>query len=98
MKRIFAVIRERGSAWQASLPLESQQAWNEHASLMDGMVEEGFISLGGPLEGTSDVLLIVRAGDPGEIERRFADDPWTKLGLLRTTRIAPWTLRLGALP
>ena len=41
------------------------------------------------------MLLIVRAGDADQIERRLADDPWTD-GMLETTRTAPWTLRLGS--
>ena len=65
---------------------------------MNALKGEGFIVLGGPLEGTRDVLLIVRANSPDEINDRFRDDPWTSLDLLRISRIAPWTLRLGSLP
>jgi hypothetical protein len=64
---------------------------------MDGLHAEGFVALGGPLEGTDDVLLIVRAKDPDEIVERFAADPWSKSGLLRISRITPWTVRLGTL-
>lgn len=53
--------------------------------------------LGGPLEGTSDVLLVVRATTPDEVRSRLAEDPWAGQDLLRVTRVAPWTLRLGAL-
>ena len=53
--------------------------------------------LGGPLEGTSDVLLVVRAATPDEVRSRLAEDPWAGKDLLRITRIAPWTLRLGSL-
>jgi len=54
--------------------------------------------LGGPLDGTSDVLLIVRAKTRDEILARLSADPWTGLDLLRVSRITPWTLRLGSLP
>jgi hypothetical protein len=54
--------------------------------------------LGGPLDGTPDVLLIVRATHTDNIMSRLADDPWGRNGLLRITHVHPWTLRLGALP
>ena len=97
MKQIFAVIRNRTSKFQTSLPFEEQPAWREHADFMDALYAEGFVLLVGPLEGSSDVLIIVRAESSEEIERRFADDPWTKMDILRTKRISVWTLRLGSL-
>jgi len=63
---------------------------------MDALVVEGFVLFGGPLEGTSDVLLIVRANDANEIHSRLSADSWTS-NLLRITQIVPWTLRLGSL-
>jgi hypothetical protein len=63
---------------------------------MNALHSEGFVLLGGPLEGTSDVLLIVRSNDANEIYARFSGDPWSR-DLLRIKQIAPWTLRLGSL-
>jgi uncharacterized protein YciI len=97
MKRLFAVIRGRGEAWQASLPMEKQEAWDAHAAFMNALEKEGFIALGGPLEETTDVLLIARAETSDDIIKRLSADPWTRQDLLRVTRIAPWTLRLGSL-
>src|SRR5205814_9333815 len=74
MRQLFAVIRTRGPAWQHGRPLEQQEKWTEHAAFMDALVDDGFVLLGGPLEGTSDVLLIIRAESPGEIENRLAAD------------------------
>jgi uncharacterized protein len=98
MKRLFAVHCTRGGAWQASHALEGQQQWDSHAAFMDSLVEEGFVVLGGPLDGTPDVLLVVRAEAPDEVAERLSADPWAGLDLLRVTRIAPWILRLGSLP
>jgi hypothetical protein len=98
MTKLFAVIRTRGAAWRDSLPLEAQRDWNAHASFMNGLKADGFVVLGGPLEGTDDVLLIIRAAGPEEITRRLAGDPWNSLDLLRVSRISRWTLRLGSLP
>jgi hypothetical protein len=96
--RLFAVTRTRGPAWQDSLPLEDQDGWKAHASFMDDLQRDGFIVLGGPLEGTPDVLLVVRADTQAAILARLGEDPWTVEDRLRVTRVAPWTLRLGALP
>lgn len=98
MRRPFAVVRTRSSAWDDSKPLESQLEWSAHAVFMDAMATEGFILLGGPLEGTRDVLLIFQAQDCSEIDDRLAADPWTKNGLLITKDCRPWRLRLGSLP
>ena len=97
MPRLFAVTRSRGPAWRAGRPLEEQEDWAAHAVFMTALHREGFVVLGGPLEGTPDVLLIARANDADEIRARLADDPWTRNNLLRLERIVPWTLRLGAL-
>jgi uncharacterized protein YciI len=98
MVRIFAVIRTEGPAWDVTRPLEGQRGWDRHAAYMEALVREGFIVIGGPLEGTADRLLVVRARSPEEIARALASDPWSEMDILRTTRIAPWTIRLGSLP
>ena len=97
MRQLFAVIRSRGPAWQASLSLEGQENWDAHASFMTALEREGFVVLGGPLEGTSDVLLIVRARTADEILDRLSADPWAGRDLLRVSRVTPWNLRLGSL-
>jgi hypothetical protein len=63
---------------------------------MDALYAEGFVVLAGPLAGTSDALLIVRAENDEQIQSRLSTDPWED-HLLRTTRMSPWTLRLGSL-
>jgi hypothetical protein len=75
--QLFAVIRTRGAGWEASRPLERQSDWKGHASFMNALAQEGFVILGGPLEGTPDVLLVVRARAREEILARLAADPWT---------------------
>ncbi len=97
MTSLFAVIRSQGAAWQESQPLESQADWDAHAAFMNTLEKEGLVILGGPLEGTPDFLLIVRATAPDEIAGRLAADPWTESGLLRLSHVTPWTLRLGSL-
>ena len=97
MKRLFAVLRSRGPAWDDSKPMEGQKDWQAHAAFMDGLFEQGFAVLVGPLEDTRDALLILRASDVSAIAERLAADPWTANGLLVTKQVSPWHLRLGSL-
>ncbi|MHB8530165.1 MAG: YciI family protein [Caulobacteraceae bacterium] len=92
---LFAVTRAYGASFRPGLPLEAQADWPAHAAFMDGLEAEGFARLAGPLEGTGEALIIVRAASAEEIESRLAGDPWTANGTLVTRRIAPWTLRVG---
>jgi hypothetical protein len=96
MPRLFAITRTRGPAWKAERPMEEQAEWREHAVFMNALHRDGFIMLGGPLDGTPDVLLIARAADEDEI-RGLAEDCWTRGGLLAIKQIVPWALRLGKL-
>ena len=95
---LFAVVRTRSAAWQEGSALEAQPQWDEHARFMNGLETEGLVLLEGPLEGTPDVLLIMRASSPDEIMSALEKDPWTSLGLLRVKEISSWTIRLGSLP
>ena len=52
MSRLFAVTRSRGPAWQAERPMEEQEEWRAHAVFMNALHRDGFIVLGGPLDGT----------------------------------------------
>jgi uncharacterized protein YciI len=97
MARLFAVTNTHGARWAAARPLEEQEGWPAHAAFMDALVAEGLVVLGGPLEGTPDVLLIMRARDAEEIQACLAGDPCYRSDLLRLSRVVPWTLRLGSL-
>jgi uncharacterized protein YciI len=95
MQHLFVVIRRYGPPYAPDLPLEEQQDWEAHRALMNALEAEGLVRLGGPLEEREDVLLIFRAKSKVEIERRLAEDPWTKSGILSTARISRWNLRIG---
>jgi PhnB protein len=97
MERVFVVLRSRGPAWDDSKSLEGQADWPAHAAFMDALYDRRFAALVGPLEGTRDALLVLRAASEAEIVERLAADPWTANGLLVTTRISPWQLRLGSI-
>lgn len=98
MSQLYAVTRTRGSRWNYARSFEEQDHWQSHATFMNALVHDGFVLLGGPLDGTSEVLLIVRTTHAEHIRNRLAEDPWSRNGLLRIAHIHPWMLRLGSLP
>ena len=53
---LYAVRVERGGPWDWSLDMREQGDWDAHARFMDGLVDDGIILLGGPLEGDREVL------------------------------------------
>ncbi len=77
--------------------MDDQTEWTAHAAFMDALVDEGFVVLGGPLEGTPDALLVVRAADERQVTERLAADPWRRNGLLILKQVSSWRLRLGSL-
>ena len=92
----LAVTREHGPAWDRSRQMREQDKWSEHAAFMEALVDDGFIVLGGPIGDGTRTLLIVDALDRGAVDARFADDPWTELGLLRVANVERWEVLLGA--
>lgn len=88
--------RQRGPQWDLSRPMEEQVLWNEHAAFMNGLVDRGFVVLGGPVGDDGRVLLVVRAESEDEIRATLAEDPWSEERLLIAS-VEPWTIRLGEL-
>jgi hypothetical protein len=58
---LYAVRERRGGPWDWARGLREQAGFDDHARFMDGLVEAGFVLLGGPLEGDREVLLVVSA-------------------------------------
>jgi uncharacterized protein YciI len=77
--------------------MREQEGWDEHARFMDALVDEGFILLGGPLEGDRDVLHVVEAPSKEAVHERLADDNWTANGMLETVSVEGWTVLLDGL-
>ena len=75
--------------------MREQGDWDAYASFMDGLVDDGVILLGGPLEGDREVLHAVEVPSEEAIRARFADDPWAKRGLVTVTSVERWTILLG---
>jgi uncharacterized protein YciI len=95
---LFALIRERGPAWDWSRPMRRQDAWVEHADYMDAAADDGFFVAGGPLgheDTAARVLLVIDAPDVAAVEARIDADPWTPMQLLCTVSLEPWTVLVG---
>ena len=76
--------------------MREQDGWDEHANFMDGLVDEGFIVLGGPLEGDRETMHVVEADTEEAIRERWATDPWFVNGMLTPVRIERWTILLDS--
>ena len=57
----LVVVRRSGPDWDRSKPMEEQSGWDEHAAFMDGLVDDGFIVLGGPLSDEERVAHAIQA-------------------------------------
>jgi uncharacterized protein YciI len=91
---IYAVRLERGGPWDWSRDLREQEGWSEHARFMDSLVDEGFILLGGPLEGGREVLHVASAPSEEAVRERFAQDNWAQNGMLTVKSVEAWTILL----
>jgi uncharacterized protein YciI len=91
---VFVLTEVSGPSWDAARPRREQVGWDEHAAFMDGLVEDGFVVLGGPIGDGERVLLVVEAADEEEVRARFAADPWLPMGILQIATIEPWTIWL----
>jgi len=89
----LVVLRRSGPHWDPSRPLEEQSGWSVHASFMDGLVDAGFILLGGPLADDDRVVHAVEAESDDAVRATLARDPWSETHLEVDT-IDPWTIRL----
>jgi hypothetical protein len=62
---------------------------------MDGLVDTGFVVLGGPLAEEHRVVLVVEAESEDAVRATLALDPWSETHLQVDT-IDPWTIQLDA--
>ena len=89
----LVVLLRSGPQWDPSRPLEEQSDWPAHAAFMDGLVDSGFVVLGGPLADEYRVVHVVEAESEAAVRATLAGDPWSETHL-RIDSIDPWTIRL----
>jgi hypothetical protein len=90
----FVLTREPGPSWDHSRPMREQDGWDAHASSMDGLVDDGFVLLGGPVGDRMRFLHIVQAQSEREVKGRLAEDPGSPAERLQTATIEPWQILL----
>ena len=89
----FVVTRRSGPQWDPTRALEEQSGWPAHAAFMDGLVDDGFVVLGGPLADERRVVLVIEAESEDAVRATLAVDPWSETHL-RIDTVDRWTIRL----
>jgi len=94
--KFYMVVNEAGPTWAGGTPMREQTGWSAHAVFMNALADEGFVVLGGPIGDGSPhrAMLIVAAPSEQEVERRLAEDPWRRDGVLKVTSIERWEILL----
>ena len=87
-----------GPGWDAARGIREQDAWDAHAAFMDGLVDDGFVVLGGPVGDRQQVLLAIEAVNEPAVRDRLAADPWAAMRLLQIGAVEPWALWLDGRP
>ncbi len=99
---LYVVRTGAGSGWVPGRPMRQQPRWDEHATFMDELVQEGFVALGGPLlglpGGRHGAMLVVRAESEADVRARLLPDPWMRDAVLVIDEALPWEILLGELP
>lgn len=89
----FAVTLVHASDWDSRRPIREQARWADHAAFMDGLVEDAFIVVGGPLGDGEDHCTLLTPDEP-TLRDRFARDPWAEMELMAVGSVARWSLWL----
>ena len=90
----YAVTMVHGPHWDPDRATREQDGWDDHAEFMDGLVDDGFVILGGPL--STGAQLAVEAAGEEEIRARLSGDPWAPARLLCVGAVEPWPLWLDS--
>lgn len=94
-RELYLVRLERDGPWDWSRDMRAQDGWDEHARFMNALVDDGFILLGGPVEGGRETFHVVDAASEEALRARFAEDPWAGNGMLRVKTVERWTILLA---
>jgi uncharacterized protein YciI len=97
MQRVFLVVREPGSRWQAGLPAAQQDGHAMHAAFRDGLFRAGYLLFGGPLtEVPGKIVLVIAADDRDAVRALIDQDPWARNDVLRVASVHAWEWQLAA--
>ena len=88
----FLAYSTAGSQRDLARDAREQPLWDEHAAFIDGLVAEGFIQLGGPLDDEGGGFLVVMARDEVEARERLRHDPWYAHEILSLVWVKRWRI------
>lgn len=91
MALTFVATSKAGSERDLSKGSREQRYWDEHAAFIDGLVDEGFIMLGGPFDD-GGAMLIVLAESEAAARAKLAADPWYRYELLELVSVKRWEI------
>jgi uncharacterized protein YciI len=92
LKNTFIAISSAGPNRDPSKCTREQPFWDEHATFIDQLVDEGFILMGGPLVDEGGSLLIINAKDENEVREKLKNDPWARHGILKLDSVKRWQI------
>jgi uncharacterized protein YciI len=95
MATFVVVLRRSGPEWDPSQPIDRQIGWPAHADFMNGLVDGGFVVLGGPLADEHRVVQVIEADSEAEVRSTLGRDPWSESHLVIDS-VDAWTLLLDA--
>jgi uncharacterized protein YciI len=93
----FVVISVAGAERDLSVGTRQQVLWDEHAAFIDGLVEDGFIVLGGPFPDEGGAMIVVRAESEAEVRNHLEPDPWYQNDILRVASVHRWEIFIDEL-
>jgi uncharacterized protein YciI len=88
----FLAYSTAGSQRDLARDAREQPHWDEHAAFIDGLVAEGVIQLGGPLDEEGGGFLVVVARDEAEARERLRCDPWYAHNILSLVWVKRWRI------
>jgi hypothetical protein len=88
MAMFLVHVTQTGPEFKAGQPFEEQSDWEAHAAFMNGLVDQGFIVLGGPLAADRRVAHAVEAESEEAVRATLARDPWSQTHVV-STRSSP---------
>lgn len=92
MSNTFVVLSAAGVARDLAKGSCEQPFWDEHAAFIDGLVDEGFIVMGGPLVDEGGAMLIVQAEGLDAARAKVSGDPWYERGILELVGLKRWDI------
>ena len=100
--RAWHVQLELGPKFDTKVAMTSQAGFEEHATRVHGMADDGTLLLGGPIlesaesEKITGAVLILHAKDEKEIREKLGSDPFLAGGVMKIASVRPMMVGLGA--